>query len=332
MPTHSTLSRRRFLKITAAMGLGLGVAGRLLANGENSGLHRVQETRLLMGSIANLTLLGEQADKCHRAIQAAFERMAALEQVFSLYRASSTLCQLNRGGRVSNTCPEFRYVMAQATSYGELTSGAFDVTVEPLLALYRSVPTTGQLPTSKQVDTAQRLVDYRQIDIDRDTVQLRKGGMSVTLDGIAKGYIIDEGKRVLVEHGFEEVLVEVGGDMQAHGQHVWQIGIQSPTAPERDFVRVKPLTNCALTTSGDYINTFTSDQRLHHIIDPRLGTSPTELTSVSITAPNACQADALSTACMVLGLARGLQLVKTLSGVEAMLITKDQQIVTSPQF
>lgn len=322
------LSRRRFLRLTAAAGLGLGFAAQLLRSGE---FQRVRETRLLMGSIANLTLLSDTPAAAQEAVQAAFDRMAYLESIFSRFRLDSTISRLNRDGYVRDAAPEFLVVLAESVRYGDLTGGAFDITVEPLLALYRDITRTGKLPSPQQTEAAHRLVNYRQVDLDSRSVRLRQTGMAVTLDGIAKGYIIDEGARVLVERGFDDVLVEVGGDMQARGAHRWQVGIQSPTASVDTPIQTVQVTNCALTTSGDYLNAFTPDHRLHHIIDPRTGLSPTRISSVSVVAPNACRADAISTGLMVLGVDDGMRLVEGLPAVRALFVTKDQQVIqTTP--
>lgn len=340
MPTHSTLSRRQFLRITAVAGLGLGVAGHLLANASagatalDHGLQTVHDTRIVMGCIANITLLSAAKDAAHarQALDATFARMQVLEGIFSRHQPESALCRLNQAGRLAEAPTAFQEVLRDAIQFSELTNGAFDVTVEPLLSLYREISRTGEQPSAQSVTTAHERVNYRWIGFDDSTVYFQKPGMALTLDGIAKGYIIDQGTETLRSHGYQDVLVEVGGDMQAAGAHPWKVGIQSPTNPAEQFVRVKSLSSGGLTTSGDYFNYFTADRRLHHILDPRTGISPTELSSVSVTAPTALDADALSTGLMVMGTEAGLALIKTLPGIEALFITKDQQVVSTPGF
>ena len=336
-PHTNRLSRRQFIRMTAIAGLfaasGAGLAARLATPAV-----RTQETRLLLGSIANLTVISPYPDQAQAAIAASFDRMAALEDVFSRFRPHSALSQLNSDGYISEAHPALREVLVKAVDYGHLTRGAFDVTVEPVLRLYREATKTGKLPEPSAVVAAQELVDYRRIAIAGDSVRLGKSGMAVTLDGIAKGYIIDAGVNALREYGFEQVMVELGGDLQAHndaGSRPWQVGIQQPV-PDTDTVANTPLvtqvTNRALATSGDYQYTFTPDRRLHHIIDPDSGISPGELASASVMARTACDADALATAIMVMGAQAGLALVEGLPDTAALVISKQGAVHFSARF
>jgi thiamine biosynthesis lipoprotein len=325
MAEQGQLSRRGFLRITAVLGLGLSAGGWLFQR-EAAAAARVSETRLLMGSIANLTIITDDTQAARRALGAAFDRMRALEAIFSRFQPDSWLSRLNCAGVVKGTPPEFRAVIDRAAGFSDLTGGAFDLTVEPLLMLYRDAARAGTRPDPHALDAAHRLVDYHQIDIRGDNVRLMRPGMALTLDGIAKGYIIDEGVRVLEAYGLTSVMVEVGGDLCVRGERPWSIGVQSPESPADKLIRVIEVSNQALTTSGDYVNTFSEDRSLHHILDPRTGLSPTDLSSVSVTAPNACDADALSTALMVMGIEEGLRLVQRLDGVNALFVTKDGRV------
>ncbi len=334
-PHTNRLSRRQFIHMTAIAGLfaasGAGLAARLATPAV-----RTQETRLLLGSIANLTIISPYPDQAQAAVAATFDRMAALEDVFSRFRPHSQLSQLNSDGYIREAHPALREVLVKAVDYGYLTRGAFDVTIEPVLRLYREATKTGKLPEPSAVVAAQELVDYRRIVITGDSVRLDMTGMAITLDGIAKGYIIDAGANALREFGFEQVMVELGGDLQTHndaGSRPWQVGIQQPVP---DAVAKTPLvtqvTNMALATSGDYQYTFTPDRRLHHIIDPGSGISPGELASTSVLARTACDADALATAVMVMGAQAGLALVEGLPDTAALVITKQGAVHYSARF
>ncbi|MBK8027218.1 MAG: FAD:protein FMN transferase [Chloroflexi bacterium] len=324
-------SRRQFIRMTAVAGLMAATGTALTVSGHGSAeALRVQETQLLMGSIAHLTAISADPDQARAALNAAFERMVALENVFSRYRPESTLSQLNRAGIVENPPVEFRQVLEKAVAYGDLTGGAFDVTVEPLLALYRAAASLGDVPAPEAVAAARELVNYRAIELADDFISLRAAGMAVTLDAIAKGYIIDAGVEVLERFGFQDVMVEVGGDLQARGAQPWRVGIQAPDEPQQSFVQTVEVRNAGLTTSGDYVSWFTPDHRLHHILDPRTGVSPTALSSVSVLASTACDADALSTSLMVLGLERGSALLNELAGVQAWFVMKTGELIHQP--
>ena len=161
--------------------------------------------------------------------------------------------------------------------------------------------------------------------------------MSITLVGIAKVYIVDRGVETLKEHGFENILVEAGGDLVAKGQRsdgeTWHLGVAHPR-PEKGgrYLSAFSLRDRAAATSGDYQQYYQDDKSQHHIIDPTTGYSPLELASVTVLAPDAMTADALSTTIMVLGVQAGLQLANDLPGVEALLVGKDLQTFKSLNF
>ena len=322
----ASLSRRQFIRLTAFAGLaaagGLGLSAGLRAA---QPVESVQETRMLLGSIAHLTVISSNGAQARAAIIAAFDRMAALEAVFSRFRPDSQLSQLNATGALSDPHPELKTVLTKAVAYGDLTAGAFDVTVEAVLRQYRAAAQSGSLPTAEQISVAQQLVDYRQISIHEDAIRLNLPGMAVTLDGIAKGYIIDAGAAALRELGFDQVLVELGGDLQTYGSATaqsWQVSIQAPPGSASTTPIIAELVSRALATSGDYQYTFTPDRRLHHILDPHSGVSPDELSSASVIAPTACDADALATSLMVMGAEAGLALIARLPEAEALVINK----------
>ena len=157
--------------------------------------------------------------------------------------------------------------------------------------------------------------------------------MAVTLDGIAKGFVVDRAVAVLTHAGAERVMVEAGGDMSttAGAEEPWRIGIQNPHDPGATL-GVLQLRGDALASSGDYMQYFTPDRRLHHIIDPRTGRSPEQSSGTTIRAARALDADALSTSVFVLGPVAGIALLGRIDGVEGMLVTKAGEQVASKGF
>ncbi len=159
--------------------------------------------------------------------------------------------------------------------------------------------------------------------------------MAITPDGIGKGFILDEGLRVLKGMGFGHVMLDAGGDIvvsRGLGDPMWRVGIQDPRQPAGQLSARVSLSDGAIATSGDYLHAYTPDLSLNHILDPRTGASPMQLSSASVIAPSAAMADALSTGMMVLGPDRGLELVRTFPGVECLLITKTGELVQSEGF
>lgn len=318
------VSRRQFLQITA-------VAGSLLAGGQVlRHLQRLQpvtvrQTRLLMGTVVNLALVVADEAEGEATIAATLAEMERLISLFDHRQPDSPLAILNREGVLLNAPPDLVDVVAHALTYGDITGGAFDISVKPLLDAYR-IGGDGAV--------ARPLVDYRQILVSGSDICLGHPGMALTLDGIAKGRVVDGATAVLRARGFENVLVEAGGDLAGYGARAdgrsWRVGVTHPRT--NDSLATLAVQAQAVATSGDYMNSFRTDFSLHHILDPATGHSPTALASVTVVAPTALDADALSTAVMVLGLDKGLALVQRLPHVEALLITKDLQSIQTDGF
>ncbi len=312
-----SMSRRDFLKITA-------VAGTLLAGGSlwRLGISqkpvKLQETQTLMGTVINLVLVTDDVPNGRSAIQATFAEMKRLIAIFDHRQSDSTLTQLNQQGYLSSPPPELTAVLTQAAALGDLTGGAFDVSIKPML---------DAVSAGKEPSAYKRFVDYRRIQLNDNAIRLEPG-MAITLDGIAKGTVVDGAVIALRSSGYENILVEAGGDLMANGRSVespWHIGIRHPRRAER-LLAALPVSNQAVATSGDYMHAFSADFSRHHILDPRRGRSPQQTASVTTLAPSAAMADALSTALMVMGVDEGLALAEQLANIEALFVTKTMQL------
>lgn len=322
------LQRRDFLKITAVMG-GVAMGGGLFRLFGLRGLQRLHEARLLMGTWIQLTVLTDDPQAGSEAISGTFTGLEKLVRLFDHRLPDGPLGQLNRDGYLPNPPAELVALIRQSQEISERTAGAWDITVQPLVdAARQGFPLT-------PADLAR--VDYRAIASGPDAIRLEKPGMAVTLDGIAKGRVIDGGVNLLKQYGFPHVLVEAGGDLYAgpapQGAAPWAIGVAHPRAEAgRQLIRTFSLQAKAAATSGDYQHAFSKDHSRHHIIDPRTGHSPQELSSVTVIAPDAALADALSTTLMVLGIEGGLALIKTFTGTECLMIDKNLAEIPSPGF
>jgi thiamine biosynthesis lipoprotein len=325
--TAPRTSRRGFLKIVALGGLAVGLGAAATRQSQTAARGPVRAaTRLMMGTVVNLTVAGPTAALAEAAVTATLAEMERWVALLDHRRAASALGQLNATGAVDDAPPELVEVVAQALEISALTHGAFDITVKPVLDAYRAGLT--------EVEALRPLVDYRQVTLAGRQLRLQRTGMALTLDGLAKGRVVDAGVAELRARGYANVLVEAGGDLLAQGQRAagqpWQVGVQSPRG-QQALLRV-PLAQAALATSGDYQNSFTADYSLNHIIDPRTLRSPLEVAGATALAPSAMLADAFSTALMVLGLTDGLALAEQLPGVEALLIGKDLSVQYTSAF
>jgi thiamine biosynthesis lipoprotein len=295
--------------------------------------HTISQTRLLMGTIVNLTLVRpdkETAEVARQAIAACLDCMARLEHVLSRFDIHSQVSRLNQEGVLRSPHPSLLSVLQLSERISDLSEGAFDVTILPLLELYqRRLALTGGLPGDNEIESERRKVNFRRLHIDEAKIAFSEPGMGITLDGIAKGYIVDEGVGRLRDYGFANVLVEAGGDLAASGDkdqgHPWKIGIQDPRSREIHSSAYLELSDRAAATSGDYMQPFSADFSQHHILNPRTGRSSVALASATVIAPRLALADALATALMVMEPAEGRDLAKHL-GCETYLIEKVQPL------
>ena len=222
--------------------------------------------------------------------------------------------------------------------------GRFDVTIGPVVNLWRKARRRHALPDSTVLNEALGLVGYREVVVNERnrTVVLGQPGMRIDLGAIAKGYAADEALRLLREQGFSRALVDAGGDVVVGdappGRDGWRIEIEGIRDPEADVgnPRTLLLANRAVATSGDAYRYVEIDGiRYSHIVDPETGLGLTTRSSVTVVARDCMTADSLATAVSVLGPDRGMRLIDTTCGSEAYLIVADEpgfEEMTSPEF
>jgi FAD:protein FMN transferase len=332
------ITRRKALWLALGSGTALGLgalARRYFSDGSDSSRHELtSRTSWALGSSVSMTIAGLPPPAAQRALDAAFGELETVEQVMSLYRPESQICRLNRNGELHDPHPYLVEVLRTAMATSQQTGGAFDITVQPLWELYSAAKKQGRLPGESELAAARAKVDWRRVALAPDRVCLQGQGTAITLNGLAQGFAADRALAVLREHGVEQALVNAG-EIGTRGSkptgEPWKVGIQHPRE-EDAYVSVAGLRDRCLSTSGDYETTFTDDFRKNHIFDPRTGDSPLELASVSIVAPSALEADALSTAAMVLGVDRALELASRLPGVDALLVTKTGRTLATRGF
>lgn len=262
-------------------------------------------------------------DKTVDAIRAQTE---ALEAIFSTYSETSELSRINRkgGGQAS---PELAQVLKLAFQISADTQGAFDVTVGPVLDLWRECGKLSRLPTEEEMRARLELVDWRQVSLSNNHyVSFRRKNMSLDLGGIAKGFMADAAAEKMKKQGIRRGIVDVGGDLvlfNSLGEEPFRVGIKHPERPDVRFA-VLEIDSGAVVTSGCYERfVVIGNQRICHIVDPRTGAPADSLVSATIVAQEGATADALATAVMVLGKERGKAMVNSLPGVGAVLIWKE---------
>ena len=288
---------------------------------------------LVMGTVAKMMAAPNKQGKVEDAFKDAMAELERIEAMMSDYREDSQLSEVNRSAFAGPVAvdDELFYVIAEAVRYSELSDGAFDVTVGPVVQLWRKAKASGVQPSEEEVGLAKIKIGWRNLILDGQTktVQFKIEGMFIDLGGIAKGYAIDKAIQVLRSHGVPGGMVDVGGDIRCFGKPPraathWYIGLQDPRQEGTTTLKLQ-VNDMAVATSGDYRRFVMIDgQRYSHIIDPQKAESAKDLSSVSIIAPTAIQADALATAVSVMGYKKGLELIESLENVEAITISSAQ--------
>jgi thiamine biosynthesis lipoprotein len=299
-----------------------------------------------MGTHCTLSVFHGDEARVARATEQAFAEIRRLDALMTTWTETSEVSRINRAagnGESIRLSPETRVVLEQSRWVARKSGGAFDVTVGAFRGLWKfDQDNDGSLPDPAAVAARLALVDYRDLilDSERRTARLARPGQQLTLGGIAKGYVVDRAVAILHAAGFEDFLVQAGGDLFAagrRGERPWKAGVQDPRAPhdaattgDQSFAMLE-LVDAAFNTSGDYERFIIKDgKRYHHILDPRTGQPVSHTRSVTVLAPTSFLADTLDTTIFVLGAERGLELAKSVPGVEVLIVDSHNQVHMSP--
>jgi thiamine biosynthesis lipoprotein len=265
-----------------------------------------------MGTLVSLSVIHVSEPQAHEAIGDAFSEMERLIGLLSRFDPSSAVSILNQQGRLTDAPPELGHVISQALRFHRRSLGAFDITVKPLIELLQS----GE-HTRSDWDAALELVGAVNMELTGSRIRFKRSGMGITLDGIAKGYIVDRMATHLQRHGVNRFLINAGGDIRTAGRKEdglpWTIAVQDPSKQNDfpDFIHVR---EGAVATSGNY------ERRFRHIVDLTRGRSPVRSKSVTVIAPTVMAADALATALYALDPGEGSRLVDSLPGCACLIV------------
>lgn len=298
------------------------------------GRHKVECRRAAMGTLVTVIGLGNSLNQLEEALGRAFDEMDRLIALLSRYDDSSAVSYLNSRGKMSELPRELSRLLSRSLQFHELSNGAFDISVEPIVDLFRermqrSIPAE---PSGSEIAEALELVGSRYIDLTSSGVELKRSGMSVSLNGIAKGYIVDAIARVLAHHGVEDWLINAGGDVRASGKKesdaAWSVAVQDP-AKRDHYPDTIELQNAAVATAGSYEKHFDPAERFHHIINCDTGLSPQLNLSVSILAPSTMIADALATSVYVMEPRLGASFIEGIKGCECLIVDRSGRTIRS---
>jgi thiamine biosynthesis lipoprotein len=292
---------------------------------------RVVHSRPAMGTEVRISTRVRSPDRADHATGEAFAEMDRLVGIFSHYDGSSAATLLNERGWLAGPPPELVDVVEHALHYHRLTRGGFDISVAPVVELFRQRRGTA-LPAGAEIRAALELVGSDHIEISNRRLGFDRQGMRLTFDGIAKGYIVDAAARVLERHRIRNYLVEAGGDIRARGSRgdgrPWTIAVQNPDKTDH-FLDTLALSSGAVATSGSYEEFYDPDRQHHHIISADTGTSPQGASSVTVIAPTAQAADALATSVFLMSPSAGLRFLDSLAGCEGLIVRQDGSLAKS---
>tara|TARA_R110001592_G_scaffold52649_8_gene161287 strand:+ start:17194 stop:18177 length:984 start_codon:yes stop_codon:yes gene_type:complete len=285
-----------------------------------------QFSYVAMTTSISLVFWEEDRQKAEGISQEVFDSFDRIEQRMSRYIDSSELSMVNRLAFTDSivVSPALFSVLHSAQNISKLSQGAFDISFASIGYMYDF---RQQLkPSDNDIQQNLDLFHYQNIllDAEKRTVSFAKKGMLLDLGGIAKGYSVDQGIMILKKYGVTSAHLSAGGDMRLLGDKrgsPWLIGIRNPRDESKQSI-VLPLSNTAVSTSGDYERFFIDDkgERMHHILSPKTGKPVKGMMSVTILADKAITSDGLSTAVFVLGVKEGLALINKLNGIDAILI------------
>jgi FAD:protein FMN transferase len=323
-PTVPRLAAQAFALVVA--GLGLGSA--------HAQAEWLQREAAIMGTRCVVELWSEDRARGDAAIDAVFEELRRIDRLMSTYKPESELSRLNASAarapmRVSR---ELFDLLDTSVQYSKLTRGVFDVTYASVGYLYDF--RNHVRPDDREIRDRLPSIDYRHIELIPATtsVRFRRDGVRIDLGGIAKGYAVDRGMAVLQQHAVTRAMVNAGGDTRIIGDRFgrpWTVGIRDPDRPNVVVLRL-PLTDTAISTSGDYERYFEEDGvRYHHILDPQTGKSARKVRSVTILADTALRSDALTKSVFIMGAEEGIRFIDTLPDVDAIAITLQGKVVYS---
>jgi thiamine biosynthesis lipoprotein len=316
--------------IGAAIGLAILTMAGLVRAGEGPGPRRFEFTEPHMGTAFTIVLYTDDDATASRASRAAFGRVAQLDRTLTDYDPESELMRLcaKAGGPPVAVSRDLYEVLDRSKSLYERSGGAFDITVAPVVRLWRRARRDKKLPDPDLLVRARALVgaDAIKLDPEARTVQLTRPGMKLDVGGIAKGYASGEAIKVLTKEGVASALVAGSGDIVVSGpppgREGWTIAV-APLKPEADGQsgRMILLKNMAVSTSGDAEQFVEIDGvRYSHVLDPRTGLGLTERRSVTVIAPDGATADGLDTAACVLGPEKGLALIESTPGAAGLFV------------
>ena len=289
----------------------------------------ITKTTLSMGTFVQIDIVcdNNMQTKANKVIEESFRKIKTLDKEFD-YRKNGELKKFNNSTELKKeNSPELYNLILDSIKIAQLTKGAFDPTIYPLIILWGFNDGHPSLPPVNKIKEAIKDVDYRKIKIENNNKIIKPINIKFDLSAIAKGRIVDLIRNYIKLKGFSNFLINAGGDIYVSGynknQEKWKIAIQDPLNPDK-YSGILNLTNTAVVTSGDYENFFISGgKRYCHILNPKTGYPPFNMHSVTIIDNNTTFSDAIATAVFVMGPLDGFNFLQN-NKIRGLLIYTDK--------
>ncbi len=292
---------------------------------------------LFLGTVINISVFDPISDdRFEKIFTNSAKKLNTIENKMSVNIPSSEVCKINdnAGLQAVSVSPETFFVVNKGKYYSSLSDGHFDITIGPLVNLWGIGSENARIPSDDEIRNSLSSINFQNVHLNdlSNSVELKDYDMQLDLGAIAKGYAADTIRDYLQSENVQSALINLGGNIYALGSKpgadYWNIGIQNPTDIRGAYVGIVHVTNKCVVTSGIYERFFIdNDQRYHHILNPFTGYPVNnELASVSIIADHSIDADGLSTSVFSLGITKGSDLLESIEGVDAIFITKDNDV------
>ncbi|WP_300257373.1 FAD:protein FMN transferase [Clostridium sp.] len=278
-------------------------------------------------------------NKGNDILNKSFDLCKYYEELLSKTKKGSDIYNVNNSGIDGfDVNDETLNIIKRSIYYSELSHGNFDISIQPLLMLWNFKNEKNIIPNQKDIDGRLKLVNYRDMLVDRNHIKLRKKGMSIDLGGIAKGYIANKIKEYLISEGISSGIINLGGNVLCIGKkdngENFKIGIQKPFSDRGEILGVLEVCDKSVVSSGIYERFFEKEDKIyHHIINPKNGKPfESDLVQVTIISADSMDGDALSTIALSLGEEEGIKLINSIEGIEGIFINKNGNIRFTENF
>jgi len=289
-----------------------------------------------LGTFIGLNLWGRDVEA---AIEETVTKLSEIDDKMSAYKKDSEISKINllAGQGFCQVSKDTFTVIKKSMEFSQLTKGAFDATIRPIVQLWGIGTDTARIPTEEEITKTLQLVNWHDIELDEAmcSIGLKHPMQTIDLGGIAKGFAADVVKEIFEKHEVSRAIINLGGNIFVLGTKddgsLWNVGIQHPLFERDTAIGLLSTTNTSIVTSGGYERFLEKDGKIyHHIIDPKTGKpSDAGLMSTTIISNTSIEGDALATSVYIMGLTKGRKLIESLPGVEAIFVMENREVVVT---